>query len=240
MIRYPGIPRDRNRRYVHALLQCGDAPRQAFSKPLTTDTYHGKLFVVDRHSRMIHGFKHYLCHCRCGHELLLQAYEIRAREKLNEGCAASHCHCTTLEGKRWLNIELSLSHQWAYYLYTNPFDVDQNWSGCMLPSAPIRSEEAGLRAFLAYARRLVNHRKGKIWLCKKRQSAPFQAGNLYATTSRPSRLFAMPWDYMFDGSEYRTHRAIATHLQLPPSLIMEVRVRHLLSFPAYLELTTQN
>ncbi len=194
---------------------------------------YGRLTLLKGSKKRINGILHSPCLCECGETVYLQAYEVWAREALHEGCATELCGATTLEGKRWLNINLSLKQQWAYYLYTNPFDIDPKWGGNFVREDKVRDERQSVRTFITYTKKLIDHKQGKIWIRKKEQSVPLIEGNLVASSRKPTYMFKHPWQYMSNGEEFFTNGDISAMLGLPIGLVMQNRAKHFFSFDAY-------
>lgn len=206
---------------------------------LTPGGSYGKLTLLPMTSmRRIDGYAHYECECECGMRVYLQTHEILARGILEEGCATDDCPVTTLAGKRWLNPEFSLRQQWAYYIYTNPFDVDNKWGGCMFSNEKIKTERVGLKKFMAFTRRLLDPRQAKMWISKIEPALPLTKDNVKAISLKPTGMFENPWAYMFDGNEYYTHGDIAALVNTDINTVMHERMKYFFSFDAYCSLVS--
>lgn len=204
---------------------------------LTVGDRYGKLTMLPAESmKRIDGVTHYECECDCGTKIYLRTYEVLARRTLDEGCATDDCPLTTLAGKRWLNPKFSLRQQWAFYLYTDPFNVDNKWGGCMFRNEKIKTERIGLKKFMTFAHKLVDIRRAKVWIRKIETTLPFTEDNVKISVRKPAAMFETPWAYMYDGNEYHTHGDIATLLNTNINTVMQERMKYFYSFDAYCSL----
>lgn len=188
---------------------------------------YGRVHLLEwaRH-RTSRGYQHY-CECPCGFVGLLDSPALRLSRKLDEGCLRWDCTATSQATKLWFNAKFSMRRQWANYLFSNPFNVDQVWGGQLYPGTALVGEEQAFHNFWEFVQPQIDIYAGSTWVMKLDRRLPLVEGNVVIRRVAP-KYFGR-WNFLNFGGAFLDYKTVASMLLVRPEMIAAVHERELYS-----------